>query len=103
MGGDPKLQGLALSADTIKLREQLAEHETNARSTNIVIGCLVKRLGAVFVEGRGHGYRVLITDEEMQSLEGGLEVVRDVGASAIVLTLHALQPAVIETAETEGA
>lgn len=100
MGGDPKLQDLALSAEVIQLREQLAAHEANARSTNILIGCMVKRLGQAHADGSG--MRVIVTDEEMQSLEGGLEVWRSEGAQGIVLTLHTPKPTVTEVAETEG-
>ncbi len=77
--------------DPPALLKKLEAHAVNAQRTNTVIGCLVKRFGTVLADGQGHGYRVLITDEEIEALEGRLEVARSVAAAGIVLTLHAAE------------
>ena len=93
-----RFRGLSAEALLVKL----AAHERNAHNTNLIIGCLVKRLGEVLVDGAGAAYRVVITNEEFGALEGGLHVEHSSALAALVLTLHASQAAVIETPEKEA-
>lgn len=70
-----------------ELIRQLALERTNHQSATLVMACLVKRLGAVLPNDKG--WRVLVTDEEVEAIDGELEVHRSEGAMGLVLTLKA--------------
>lgn len=75
-----------LTAQKEELIRQVAAHELNAERANMVIGCLVKRLGAVLADRRG--WRVIVTDEEVEALDGTLEAKRSFEAAGIILSLY---------------
>jgi hypothetical protein len=83
-----------LLAQKEELIRQLALERTNTQHMNIVIGCLVKRFGGALVVPDTNipreptGWRILVTDEEFEALDGELQVHRSVAALGMVLTLH---------------
>jgi hypothetical protein len=71
-----------------ELIQQLALARTNIHNMNIVIGCLVKRFGGALTGNSNCGWRILVTDEEFEALDGVLEVHRSENMLGIVLTLR---------------
>lgn len=83
-----------------ELIQQLAMQRINTQRMTVVMGCLVKRLGKVLPDDRG--WRVLVTDEEFEALNGELEVHRNEGAMGIVLTLKSKEDTGADVGEDQG-
>jgi hypothetical protein len=67
------------------LLEQLTTERTNYQRSLLVMSCLVKRLGKLLPDD--HGWRVFVTDEEVEAVDGELQVLRSEAVMGIVITL----------------
>lgn len=79
-------QATVLEAQMEGLIRDLALERTNTQRMNLVMACLVKRLGEKAPDDSK--WMVLVTDEEIERMSGELAVHRSTPAMSLVLTLH---------------
>lgn len=70
-----------------ELINQVALERTNSHRANIVLACLVKRLAEHEELSGNDGWTVLVTDEEIEAMDGELLVDYDMTTCALTLKL----------------
>lgn len=76
----------SLSAEALLVR--LEEAAQNLQHMTTMLACLIKKHGEVVADGHSHGYRVVVTDEELVAMDGQLEAHHSIPMQSTVLVLR---------------